>query len=98
MKCAADRLRRDRLGRDPYPLLYGAACGRGLKVRAARRHVRACRLIGVQVEGSDDGAQTTLWRRAWEMWRRDVRPPSDSKIPMKKPAADFSVRASDVLR
>jgi len=55
------------------------------------------RLIGVQVEGSDDGAQTTLRRRAWEMWRRHVRPPYDSKIPMKKPAADFSARASDVF-
>src|SRR2546421_2916243 len=28
--------------------------------------------------------------RGVEMWRRDARPPSDSKIPMKKPAADFS--------
>jgi hypothetical protein len=54
--------------------------------------------IGVEVEGSDDGAQTTPRRRAWEMWRRDLRPPSDSKIPMKKPAADVSARASDVLQ
>ena len=30
----------------------------------------------------------------WEMWRRDVRPPSDSgNSQTKKPAADFSARA-----
>jgi hypothetical protein len=68
-----------------------------LRFKRRGRHV-GVRLIGVQVEGSDGGAQTTLRRRAWEMWRRDVRPPSDSKIPMKKPAADFSARASDILR
>jgi len=32
------------------------------------------------------------------MWRRDVRPPSDSKIPNKKPAADGSARAFRFLR
>jgi len=78
-------------------LAYGAACGSG-KVHAACRHVRACRLIGSHVTGSDDGAQTTLKRQGWEMWRRGVRPPSDSRISMKKPAADFSARASDFLR
>jgi hypothetical protein len=29
------------------------------------------------------------------MWRRDVRPPSDSSTQQKKPAADFSARAFD---
>jgi hypothetical protein len=31
--------------------------------------------------------------RRWELRRRDVRPPSDSRIETKKPAADFSARA-----
>jgi hypothetical protein len=43
----------------------------------------------LDLKGSDDGALTTLRRRAWEMWRRDVRPPSDSENSKEKARRGF---------
>jgi hypothetical protein len=61
---------------------------------AAHRHVRACRQKLVIPKGSDDGALTTPRQGAWgkcglvTCGRRPIH-----KLPMKKPAADFSARA-----
>jgi hypothetical protein len=61
-------------------------------IRAANRHVRACRPIVCDGEGSDGGALATPGGGVGSCGV-DVRPPSDSRIPNKKPATDFSVRA-----
>ena len=76
----------DHFGREPYPC-YRGRVRRGLG-HAAHRHVRACRLMMIN-RGSDGGALTTLRRRAWEMRRRDVRPPSDSENFKKKARGGF---------
>jgi hypothetical protein len=72
----------------------GAACGRGFQAPAARRHVRACRLVTFTNRGSDGGTRATP--RATGVGRRGVamcdRRPIQ-KILTKKPAADFSARA-----
>jgi hypothetical protein len=85
-----DRWRAIISGANPYPCT-GAACSRDLG-HAARRHVRARRLM--MISGFERRrARDAPGDGRWEMRRRDKRPPSDSKISTKKPAADFSARA-----
>jgi hypothetical protein len=80
----------------------GAACGGG-EIRAANRRVRARRLTDECVnEGSDDGTPTTPRRRALgdvaSCWAAAVRLGDfGEKISKKKPATDFSVRASTIF-
>src|SRR4051812_9686904 len=63
---------------------------------AADRHVRACRLIeSLSREGTDGGAPTTAETTHAEVWRRDVRPPSDW-AKTKKPATDVRRGLSNV--
>src|SRR5689334_18565708 len=57
-----------------YPSTGGAACGGGRSPPQGRR-VRAHRPVS-DARGSDGGSLTTLAGQG-EMWRRDVRPPSD---------------------
>jgi hypothetical protein len=51
---------------------------------------------GQLFEGSDDGALATPGGGVGSCGV-DVRPPSDSRIPNKKPATDFSVRALTIV-
>ena len=75
---AADRRRdSDRLGREPYPLTH-----RGPRADAFARAGKS-----IMKNGSDGGALATLWATAWAMWRRDVRPPSDSRNSKEKARA-----------
>jgi hypothetical protein len=53
---------------------------------------------GQLCEGSDDGTLATPGLGGVGSCGVDVRPPSDSRIPNKKPAADFSARALQFLR
>ena len=66
-------------------------------IRAAGRHVRACRPMTCAIEGSDGGTLATPGGGVGSCGV-DVRPPSDSRIPNKKPATDFSVRALQFSR
>ena len=56
------------------------------------------------IKGSDGSSLATLRRRCvGRMWRRDVRPPSDSKIPIKKargrsPGAGLILAMLDICR
>jgi len=52
---------------------------------------------GQWCEGSDGGALATPGGGVGSCGV-DVRPPSDSRIPNKKPATEFSVRAFAILR
>ena len=61
-------------------------------IRAASRHVRACRPMRFALEGSDGGALATPGGGVGACGV-DVRPPSDWGISNKKPATDSSVRA-----
>jgi len=56
-------------------------------IRAAGRHVRACRPI-VVVKGSDGGALATPGGGVGSCGV-DVRPPSDSRIPKQKARGGF---------
>lgn len=80
----------------------GAAYGRGFQAHAARRHVRACRLKILIVGGSDGGTRAIRCERRVETWRRDRRPPSDSKSQRKTRGGYFrhglyDFRDDDVL-
>jgi len=84
MKCAADRVARS-LGREPYPWSHGAACGGGIGATPRTgTFARAGQSKVCLAEGTDGGALTTLRQRVREVWRRDVRPPSD-RIKRKNP-------------
>jgi hypothetical protein len=60
-----------------------AACGRGFGYAAAG--VRARRLI----EMVRTATRRRRLGRRWEVWRRDARPPSDSKFPIEKARGQF---------
>jgi hypothetical protein len=61
----------DHFRREPYPR-KGAACGGGRAARPARSRAPANEML----RGSDGGSLATLAGQG-QMWRRDVRPPSD---------------------
>jgi hypothetical protein len=60
-------------------------------------HVRARRPMTCAIEGSDGDALATPGGDV-RSCGVVVRPPSDSRIPNKKPATDFSVRAFQFSR
>ena len=72
-------------------------------IHAASRRVRACRPIVYGFKGSDDGTPTTPRRRALgdvaSCWAAAVRFGNFGEMSStKKPATDFSVRASTIFR
>jgi len=75
-------------------IIWGANLipGRGpraaVTIRAADRHVRACRPKVCEIEGSDGGALATPGGGVGSCGV-DVRPPSDSRIPKQKARGGF---------
>jgi hypothetical protein len=72
MKCAADRARATIFGARTLSLTSGAAGGAGFRRAAGPARSRAPANLVLVAMGSDDGALSTLRRRAGRMWRRDV--------------------------
>jgi hypothetical protein len=92
---AADRRGGDLWGANLIPWLQGPRAA----VAQATPRAGTFRIPANSFDlGVPDGGALTTLRRTGGEWRRDVRPPSDSKIPKKKPAADFSARASIISR
>ena len=77
-------LRSDHFGREPYPLSKGPRAVVDLFSHAAGRRVRARQLIEAFArKGLGRRHASDAQARAREMRRRDVRPPSDSRIPKR---------------
>lgn len=82
------------MGREPYPV---GGRVRRVTIRAARPACSRMPANCVMKKGSDGGSLATPGGGVGSCGV-DVRPPSDSEIPNKKPATDFSVRALQFSR